>query len=180
MRIQEILSNPTGSPITVKVAVRSDLGAPLGVGAAWTSSEDSEVTPADYWAVTTHSAPPEGVPRSRTSSTATGVRTGWTPSAWSGHPLLGWREVTVPAGETRILMYYVARICTFKCDGEARRSAGRTPGSVDNRMGADGYTVLNWPTELLVGVEEAEAVPELYSLAQNYPTRSTRRRRSAS
>ncbi len=172
MRIQEILSNPTGAPITVKVGVRSDLGAPLGVGAAWTSSEDSEVTPADYWAVTTHSAPPEGVPAlTHVIDGIGGADRVDSLSLVQDILYWEWRDVTVPPGETRILMYYVAQdtvLSNAMQKGPAFSGSALPVASIIG-LGADGYNVLNWPTELLVGVEETESAPRVYSLAQNYP-----------
>ena len=133
--------------------------------------------------MTTHSAPPEGVPAlTHIIDGIGGADRVDSLSLVQDILYWEWREVTVPAGETRILMYYVAQdtvLSNAMQKGPAFSGSALPVASIIG-LGADGYNVLNWPTELLVGVEEAEAVPELYSLAQLFRIRSIRRRRSAS
>ena len=74
-------------------------------------------------------------------------------------------------GERKILMYFVAQD-SAQANAERKGpafSGSALPAASIIGLGADGYNVLNWPTELLVGVEATESTPRVYVLAQNYP-----------
>jgi hypothetical protein len=122
--------------------------------------------------VTTHSAPPEGVPAlTHIIDGIGGADRVDSLSLVQDILYWEWRDVTVPAGETRILMYYVAQdtvLSNAMQKGPAFSESVLPVASIVG-LGADGYNVLNWPTELLVGVGATESIPQVYALAQNYP-----------
>ena len=88
IRIQDILSNPTGAPITVNVGVQSDIGSQTTVRIYETSSGDVELTTADFWALIAMSRR-VARPRSRISSTGSGAPSTSTHFDCGGLPLLG-------------------------------------------------------------------------------------------
>jgi hypothetical protein len=171
IRIQDILSNPTGAPITVTVGVRSDIGSQTTVNVLGTSDGDTQLTTADTWALTAN-IPSNGMPAlTHVFDGIGGAERVDSISIVEDFLYWEWRDVTVPAGETKILMYFAAQDSS---EANAYRKGPAFGGSVlpaaaITGLGDDAYRVINWPTDPLVGVAGPEEIPGVYSLAQNYP-----------
>jgi len=172
IRIQDILTNPTGAPITVTLGVRSDIGSQTTVRILETSSGDAELTTEDNWALTVND-PSDGRPAlTHIFDGIGGAERVDSISAVEDFLYWEWRDITVPPGETKILLYFAAQ--DSNVENAFRKgpafSESLLPAAATIGLRADGYKVINWPTDPLVGVEEAASfVPEVYSLAQNYP-----------
>ncbi len=171
MRIQDILTNPTTAPITVKVSVLSDLGANPPVVIA-TSSGDSLFTPDDRWIWTDDSAPSGMQPNLvHIFDGVGGAHRVDSVSLVQNQLYWEWRNVTVPPGETRIYLYYVSQD-SFPMNAQKRGPAFSgllLPGGAKLGLGGDARYVMNWPTDALVPVEREEPTPLEYALEQNYP-----------
>jgi hypothetical protein len=172
IRIQDILSNPTGAPITVNVGVQSDIGSQTTVRIYETSSGDVELTTADFWALTANE-PSGGTPAlTHIFDGIGGAEHVDSISIVEDFLYWEWRDITVPPGETKILMYFAAQ--DSNADNAFRKgpafSGSVLPAAATLGLGTDGYKVLNWPTDPLVSVEGASpSMPDVYALEQNYP-----------
>lgn len=82
-----------------------------------------------------------------------------------------WRGITVQPGETKIYLYYHAQdaIPEVAAKKGPAYSVASLPAAAKLGLGGDGRHVMNWPTDLLVSVEEERPVPSVYALEQNYP-----------
>ena len=171
IRIQDILTNPTGAPITVNVGVRSDIGSQTTVGTYETSSGDADLTTADFWALTTNE-PSGGMPAlTHVFDGIGGTEHVDSISIVEDFLYWEWRDITVPPGETKILMYFAAQ--DSNADNARRKgpafSGSVLPAAATLGLGTDGYKVVNWPTDPLVGVGATASIPRAFALAQNYP-----------
>ncbi len=171
-RIQEVLTNPTGSPITVTVGVLSNLGSDAETRALSTSSGDTLVTSADRWVVTDDKFSPGTDPALTSIIDGTGGADKLDSLSLNGDNLYWeWRNVTIPAGETRIYLYYVAQD-TIPSSGLAKGplfSGAILPSGAKLGLGSDAVRVMNWPTGALVSADSEEPLPLTFALEQNYP-----------
>ncbi len=171
-RIQDVLTNPTGSPITVNVGVLSDLGSDLGTRVLTSSSGDTLVSASDRWVVTDDEFSP-GVDPALTSIIDGAGGT----DAIDSLSILGddlyweWKNVTIPAGQTRIYLYFVAQdTVPARARAKGPLFAGTVlPAGAKLGLGADATKVMNWPVSALVSADEAEPVPQVFVLEQNFP-----------
>ncbi len=109
-RWQTILTNPTGAAITVNVISANNLGSDANTRIDSTSSGDAAATPADYWVSTWQNY------SGTTSSDPRLAHVLWGPGG-SGPNAVTFADgddnptwsipVTVPAGQTRIVLHYV-------------------------------------------------------------------------
>jgi hypothetical protein len=171
-RIQEILTNPTGSPITVTVGVLSNFGSDLSTRTLASSSGDTLATTTDRWLVTDDQLSPGGDPTLTTIIDGVGGTDRIDSLTLSADNLYWeWRSVTIPAGETRIYLYFVAQdTVPSKALKKGPLFAGSTlPTGAKLGVGSDAARVMNWPTSALVSADEAEPLPAVFVLEQNYP-----------
>ncbi len=171
MRIQDILTNPTASAISVRVSVLSDLGYNTTRTIA-TSSGDSIFTRDDRWLWTDDDAPSGNKPNILHIFDGVGGADRVDSVSFAQDELYWeWRDVTVGPGETRIYLYYVAQD-TFPENALKKGpafSGSELPGGANFGLGADAASVMNWATGALVSVGGADLEPLEYNLEQNYP-----------
>ncbi len=172
MRIQEILTNPTTSPIDVNVIVSSNFGAGSGMRYLATSSGDTVWQKSDSWLLTDDNMTPGGDPALSHIYDGTGGEDR-IDSVWSSQDQLQWewRNVTVRPGETKIYMYFVAQdtlITQAQKKGPAFSGAA-LPAAAKLGLNADAFNVKNWLSSALVSTESEPSVPLIFSLGQNFP-----------
>ena len=171
MRIQDILTNPSGAPITVNVGVYSDLGAnPSKVIA--TSSGDTLFTKADTWLVTDDKYPTASAPNlSHVFDGPGGADRADSVSIVGDDLYWEWRDVTVFPGETKIYLYYVAQDSSpaMALKKGPAFAAPVLPAAAKLGLGAGAQLVMNWHTDALVSAESEDPGPLTYALHQNFP-----------
>lgn len=171
VRIQDILANTTGAPITVKVAVSSRLGAnPSKV--IGSSSGDTLFTTADTWLWTDDAYPTAERPNLVHIIDGVGGRDRVDSASLSAADLYWeWRDVTIQPGGKSIYLYYTSQDSTPLTAGVKGPafSVRPYPAAATLGLGVEGSNVMNWPTDALVSAEVEERVPPAYALEQNYP-----------
>jgi hypothetical protein len=171
MRIQEILTNPTESPITVDVGVWSNFGANPARPIA-TSSGDTLLAVGDTWLQTDDESPSNGTPSLLHMFDGAGGSDGVDSLSLQDDVLYWeWRGVTVEPGETKIYLYFVAQdSAEVVSQGKiAPFSQSRLPEAALMGLGSDANLVANWPTTAVVSVGGQPEKPLSFALHQNYP-----------
>ena len=106
LRIQDVLTNTTAAPITVNVAVYSDLGANPSKMIA-SSTGDTLFATEDTWLWTDDDYPSSGRPNLLHIYDGVGGRDRVDSVSLARDELYWeWRDVTVEPGETKIYLYY--------------------------------------------------------------------------
>ena len=171
LRVQDVFTNATAAPITVTARVSGRLGGnPVKI--IGSSSGDTLFTVADTWLWTDDVYPSSAIPHLVHIMDGMGGRDRVDSVSFAGSDLSWeWRDITVQPGETKIYLYYLTQDLTPEVaatKGPAF-SVASLPAAAKLGLGGDGAHVMNWPTDLLVSVEEERPVPRVYALEQNYP-----------
>jgi hypothetical protein len=172
LRVQDVLTNTTAAPITVTAGVGGRLaGSPVKI--IGSSSGDTLFTTADTWLWTDDEYPTAGRPNLVHIIDGVGGNDRVDSVRLAGGDLYWeWRDITVQPGETKIYLYYHMQDATPEVaatKGPAFSVASSLPAAAKLGLGGDGGHVMNWPTDLLVGVDEERPVPGVYALEHNYP-----------
>ncbi len=172
LRVQDVYTNATAAPITVTARVSGRLGgSPLKI--IGSSSGDTLFTVADTWLWTDDAYPASGRPNLVHIMDGIGGSDRVDSVSFAGGDLSWeWRDITVQPGETKVYLYYHTQDATPEVaatKGPAFSVASSLPAAAKLGLGGDGGHVMNWPTDLLVGVEDERPVPRVYALEQNYP-----------
>lgn len=155
-RIRPIFSNPTGSPITVRVEVPVNFGSDDATVYETTSSGDTVVTTADRWVISSEGSLGEynttvmygpGAPAVTPSAYTTTVF-----NCYSTHGLGATFLVTVPAGATRSLVFFAGL-------GAITRTTDSLAGAISAAAAFDG-PLAALPAEWLTGLD-ATALSEV-------------------
>jgi hypothetical protein len=172
MRIQDILTNTTASPVSVTMCVTSNLGSGTGTKVRATSSGDSLFTKDDRWLLTDDAFVPGGDPALVHCIDGVGgldridsVRLDADVYYW------WWKNVTVEPGQTKIYMYFASQdsvVANAEKKGPAFTRA-LLPATAKLGLGPDAAHVMNWSVDALVSVGEEASRPLNFGLDQNYP-----------
>jgi hypothetical protein len=172
MRIQDILTNSTASPITVDVCITSNFGSGNGNRIRATSSGDTLFTKDDRWLVTDDGVVPGGDPALVHCIDGVGGLDR-IDSVWYSTDTFywWWKNVRVEPGQTKIYMYYVSQdsLVTNADKKGPAFSRAQLPAGAKLGLGADAARVMNWPTDALVSAGEEGLLPASFGLDQNYP-----------
>lgn len=168
-RLLATFSNPTASPISATIEVPVNFGSDGGTTVEATSSGDTSYTAADRWLVTSDSGPGDpvnttvfygpGTPNvAPTSVTSTVFSCAGSQGAGATFP------ITVPAGETRSLMFF-AGLGNVDTAGNTIAGAIAAAALFDDNdtipadllsglTSQDQQEILNWDFETVVGTYE--------------------------
>ena len=171
LRVQDMFTNTTAAPITMTASVSGRLGgSPVKI--IGSSSGDTLFTVADTWLWTDDVYPTSGRPNLVHIMDGLGGSDRADSVSFAGGDLYWeWRDITVQPGETKIYLYYHTQDATPEVAAKKGPafSLASLPAAAKLGLGVDGGRVMNWPTDLLVGVDGERPVPRVYALEQNYP-----------
>lgn len=171
VRVQDVLTNTSGVPVTVNLAVTSTLGVNHKRVIA-SSTGDTLFTTLDTWLWTDDDFPSSGTPHLMHIIDGIGGRDRIDSVYFSGSQLYWeWSDVTVQPGETKIYLYYHSQDSTA-LTAQPKGPAFSTlplPAAATLGLGGTGALVMNWATDALVSAETVNPVPMTSALEQNYP-----------
>ncbi len=147
-RYLEVLTNPGATPITVDVAVDSNLGSDSATRVVATASGDTFFDTADTWLVTDDDAlaTPSGDPSLAFVLGGAGASRALSLARVSSDSIaLRWNGVTVPPGQTVVLMHFVVQQPRKTgAIGAAQRLAQLPPEAMAGLSADERSQILNW------------------------------------